>query len=100
MNLDPHHIILEPMFTEKTTAATSDRNVVAFKVDRRANKFQIRNAVEHLFNVKVGKVRTVNMHGKIRRVRWRPGYTGDWKKAYVQLMPGSTIEFFETETEK
>lgn len=97
MNFDPHHIIIEPLLTEKSTLATADNNVVAFKVVRTATKFQIRNAVESLFNVKVGKIRTVRMHGKLRRVRFQPGYTADWKKAYVQLKPGSSIEFLEAE---
>lgn len=97
VSYEPHHVILEPLLTEKSTWATADYNVVAFKVDRRANKHQIREAVEKLFDVEVAKVRTVNMHGKMRRVRWRAGYTGDWKKAYVQLKEGSSIEFFDTE---
>jgi large subunit ribosomal protein L23 len=95
MSLAAHEIVLEPLLTEKSTVATERENVVAFRVAKQANKHQIREAVEKLFGVKVQAVRTVRMHGKWRRVRWRPGYTGDWKKAYVKLKEGHTIQFFE-----
>ena len=95
-----YRIVRKPRVTEKGLKMVERHRAYPFEVAPAANKIEIRTAVEKLFNVKVGKVRTVRMHGKMRRVRWRPGYTGDWKKAYVQLKPGSTIEFFETETEK
>jgi large subunit ribosomal protein L23 len=97
MSLQPHEVILGPLLTERTTAAMEQSNTVSFRVDVRANKHQIRRAVEELFGVKVESVRTARMHGKWRRIRWQPGYTGDWKKAHVKLREGHSIKFFETE---
>jgi large subunit ribosomal protein L23 len=97
MNLTHQEIIQAPLLTEKSNAAMDVSNTVCFRVDKRANKHQIREAVETLFKVKVESVRTSVMPGKWRRVRWRPGYTGDWKKARVKLKAGHTIRFFETE---
>ena len=66
-----------------------------FKVQPDANKFQIKDAVEKLFNVKVVKITTLNVLGKTKRVRGKPGKAADWKKAIVRLAPGETIKVFE-----
>ncbi len=66
-----------------------------FEVHRDANKIQIRNAVEEVFNVKVASVNTVNVKGKLRRRGASKGYTRSWKKAIVALKPDQHIEFFE-----
>ncbi len=68
---------------------------VVFRVDSRANKLQIKHAVEVLFNVKVIKVNTLNVEGKKRRIRYREGKRPDWKKAYITLREGDSITFFE-----
>ena len=89
-------IIRRPMITEKSTQLRDEKNVVAFEVDRRANKIEVRRAVEAQFGVKVADVRIANMHGKVRRQGRFVGRQPDWKKAYVRLAEGEkTIEFFE-----
>lgn len=88
-------VIRRPLITEKSTALRDDRNIVAFEVDRRANKIEVKRAVEHQFKVAVREVRIANMHGKQRRQGRTSGRRPDWKKAYVRLAPDQTIEFFE-----
>lgn len=89
-------IIRRPLLTEKSTALHADKNVVAFVVDRRANKIDVKRAVEAQFDVRVDEVRIANMHGKMRRQGRSWGRRPDWKKAYVRLAPGEkSIEFFE-----
>ena len=91
-----HEIIVGPLITEKTTLLKERGGVLAFRVDRRANKVEIKRAVETLFKVKVASVRTQNVHGKVKRVGRFEGRRSDWKKAYVTLKPGEkTIEYFE-----
>ncbi|MGH9749170.1 MAG: 50S ribosomal protein L23 [Candidatus Polarisedimenticolia bacterium] len=93
---DPHAIIVAPLITEKSTILKEKGNVLAFRVDRRANKIEIRRAVETLFKVKVAAVRTQNVGGKEKRVGRFTGRRPDWKKAYVTLKPGEkSIEYFE-----
>ena len=89
-------IIRRPLITEKSTELRDERNIVAFQVDRRANKIEIRRAVEAQFGVKVADVRVASMHGKTRRQGRYAGRQPDWKKAYVRLAEGEKpIEFFE-----
>ncbi|MGH9380951.1 MAG: 50S ribosomal protein L23 [Thermoanaerobaculia bacterium] len=89
-------VIRRPLLTEKSTELRDERNVVAFEVDRRANKVEIRRAVEAQFKVKVAEVRVARMHGKVRRQGRFVGRRPDWKKAYVRLADGEQkIEFFE-----
>ena len=92
----PEHIIKRPLvLTEKGNILREKQNTFLFEVDRKANKIQIRQAVETLFNVKVTKVRTHRQMGKMRRVGRHQGRRPDWKKAYVTLAEGSRIDFFE-----
>jgi large subunit ribosomal protein L23 len=94
--MKPREIIIRPLITEKTTMMQELENTVCFEVDRRANKIDIKRAVEAQFKVKVAEVRITSMHGKIRRQGRFVGRQPDWKKAYVRLAPGEkTIEFFE-----
>lgn len=93
--MDPYQIIKRPLITEKGMRCNEEQNTVIFQVDRRANKMQIKQAVEALFRVKVLRVNTLNMLGKKKRVRFREGKRPDWKKAYVTLRSGDTITFFE-----
>ena len=88
-------IIKKPCLTEKSNLLQEVENTVTFKVDPRANKIEIKKAVEELFDVKVKNVRTVPMKGKKRRVGIKSmGRTNDWKKAYVSLSEGE-INFLE-----
>ncbi|MCR5606013.1 MAG: 50S ribosomal protein L23 [Treponema sp.] len=87
-------ILIEPVLSEKATNLR-DEGKYTFKVSPAANKTQIKEAVAKLFNVKVVSCTTVNVFGKIKRVRTRPGRTASWKKAIVRLAPGETIKVFE-----
>lgn len=92
--MDPHQIIIRPLITEKNTNLMA-YNKYSFEVDREANKPQIRQAVEQIFNVRVAKVHTMNVRGKFKRRGRDTGYTKAWKKAIVTLQPGDRIEIFE-----
>jgi len=89
-------VIRRPLLSEKVMEQKEDINIVAFEVDPRANKIDVKRAVETQFkDVKVADVRILRSHGKVRRQgRWM-GRRSDWKKAYVRLEEGSKIEFFE-----
>jgi large subunit ribosomal protein L23 len=90
-----HEIIRRPLVTEKSNLAREEDNVVTLAVDPRANKHEIRNAVETLFEVQVLDVRTMRMPRKTRRVGKTMGRKAEWKKAIVRLAEGQSIEFFE-----
>jgi len=94
--LEPHQIILRPLVTEKGVHRSDRYNQYAFEVNPRADKKDIRRAIEDLFDdVKVLKVRTQNRRGKPRRYRFNWGRTKNWKKAIVTLDPESKgIDFF------
>ena len=90
------NVIASPLITEKGTLVNEQGNQFVFRVHPEANKAEIRRAVEKLFKVKVEKVRTLNYLGKNRRVgRWA-GQRPRWKKAYVTLVAGQRIDFFES----
>jgi large subunit ribosomal protein L23 len=92
----PQDVLKRPLIlTEKGNNLREQYNHYQFEVDRRANKIQIRNAVEALFNVKVEEVRTLNMRGHMRRMGRGHAKTRNWKKAIVALKEGHSIEFFE-----
>ena len=93
--MDIFDVIRKPQITEKGSTQKELHNQVSFEVDRRANKVEIRRAVETLFKVKVLSVRTLNTRGKTRRMGRSVGKRPDWKKAIVRLAPGENIEFFE-----
>ncbi len=90
-------IILRPIITEKTTLMQERENTICFEVDRRANKIQVRNAVEELFDVRVSGVRIVNRKGKPQLRYGRVvSHRKTVRKAYVKLADGEkTPEFFE-----
>jgi large subunit ribosomal protein L23 len=89
-------VIRRPLITEKSTELKDERSIVAFEVDDRANKIDVKRAVEAQFKVKVAEVRIARMHGKSRRQGRFVGRRPDWKKAYVRLAAGEKpIEFFE-----
>ena len=85
-------IIKAPVVTEKS-ALLNEKNEYAFFVDVKANKTEIKDAIEKLFNVKVKEVRTVNSHPKKKRVGRYTGMTNKYKKAYVTLKEGNSISF-------
>jgi large subunit ribosomal protein L23 len=89
-------VIKRPLIlTEKGNVLRETQNTFLFEVDRRANKIQIRQAVEKLFNVKVEEVRTMVVRGHLRRMGRGHEKTKNWKKAIVSVKDGDTIEFFE-----
>lgn len=85
-------IIIAPIITEKS-ASLEAQNTYVFKVDVKANKTSIKQAIEKIFNVKVQEVRTVNSHPKKKRVGRYTGMTNKYKKAYVTLKEGNSISF-------
>ena len=88
-------IIIAPLITEKSMSGIADKKY-AFKVAKDANKYEIADAVETLFKVKVAKVNTINMRGKSRRMGRYEGTTSSWKKAIITLKSDSKpIEFFD-----
>ena len=90
-----HDIIISPLVTEKSTIQREGQNQYSFKVDKRANKIEIKEAVERLFKVKVRDVRTTTIRGKVKRLGRRFGKRPDWKKAIVTVKEGDRIDFLE-----
>ncbi|PIE73972.1 MAG: 50S ribosomal protein L23 [Deltaproteobacteria bacterium] len=87
-----YSVLQGPCLTEKATLLQEEHQKVAFRVNPKANKIEVKEAVEQMFDVKVKDVKTVSMRGKKKRVGRTIGHTGDWKKAYVTLSEG-TISF-------
>ena len=93
--MEARDIIIAPVITEKSVVALPEKKYT-FRVAKGANKIEIAKAVEEIFKVKVQKVNTISMKGRLRRMGRNEGYTSDWKKAVVTLTPESkTIEFFD-----
>ena len=87
----PQSIIIQPLITEKSTILRERKEVYCFKVHVRANKIEIANAIEALFQkVKVADVRTQRVRGKVKRMGRFVGQRPEWKKAWVRLAPGET----------
>ena len=86
-------IIKAPIITEKSANIAANEKTYVFKVDVKANKSQIKDAIEKIFNVKVEKVNTVNVHPKKKRVGRYSGMTNKYKKAIVTLANGNKIDF-------
>jgi large subunit ribosomal protein L23 len=89
---DIYQTIKRPLVTEKNTRQKDAFNQVAFEVDRRANRSEVKQAVEKLFKVKVLRVNLMQMEGKKKKVGRFLGQKADWKKALVRLAPGEMIE--------
>ena len=89
---DMFQIIKRPLLTEKSTRKKEEFNEVTFEVDRRANRSEVKMAVQTLFKVKVQRVNLLQQEGKKKRVGKKLGRTADWKKALVRLAPGEAIE--------
>ena len=92
--MDDYGIIIRPLITEQGMHFANTKGAYSFEVDRKANKTQIKNAVEKLYNVKVDKIRTANRKGKQRRRGRNFGVTSNWKKAVVFLEPDYHIDLF------
>ncbi|MEY8303005.1 50S ribosomal protein L23 [Anaerosalibacter bizertensis] len=91
----PHDIIVKPIITEESMDAMADGKYT-FVVDKKANKSQIKRAIEEIFDVKVDKVNTINIIGKEKRMGVHVGRRPNWKKAIITLSEDSKgIEFFE-----
>jgi large subunit ribosomal protein L23 len=93
--MTPYDILKRPVITEKSTIQKEANNQLTFEVDRRANKVEIRRAVEQIFSVRVMDVRTMQMKGKAKRFGRTLGMRRNWKKAIVTLAQGEHVEFFE-----
>jgi large subunit ribosomal protein L23 len=95
VNRDPRNVLVKPLMTEKSMQQKEDLNAVTFKVSVDANKVEIRQAVEKVFNVKVATVRTASHEGKWKRMGKFEGRRPGWKKAIVTLAPGHKIDLVE-----
>ncbi len=93
--MNPYQVIKRPVVTEKSTLQRENENKHIFAVDKKANKQEIKRAVEELFKVKVERVNIAIFPGKKRRLGVYEGYRPDWKKAFVTLKKGERIEFEE-----
>ncbi|MCK4850768.1 MAG: 50S ribosomal protein L23 [Phycisphaerae bacterium] len=92
--MDWHQVVIRPLVTEKGTRTSATLNAYPFQVHPEANKFEIKNAIERIYNVKVREVRTANRKGKPRRTRFKRGLTSHWKRAVVVLDPDYHIDLF------
>ena len=92
---DPRSIVRRALITEKGTTLREKQNQYHFEVARDANKIEIKRAIEVIFSVKVGSVRTQQLRGKVKRQGRSSGRRSDWKKAIVTLKPDQKIELFE-----
>ena len=90
-----YEIIKRPLITEKTSIQKEISNQLSFEVDRRANRVEIKKAIETIFGVHVASVRTMQVKGKKKQRGRIIGRRKNWKKAIVKLMPGEHIDFFE-----
>jgi large subunit ribosomal protein L23 len=92
--MNPYDIIKRPLITEKTSIQKEDYNQMSFEVDRKANRVEIKQAIENIFKVNVDTVRTMQVKGKTKQRGRIVGKRRNWKKAVVKLMPGERIDFF------
>ena len=90
-----YDVLRGPMLTEKGTLLKEKDNKLLFKVSKDANKFEIKNAVETIFKVKVNSVTTMNYRGKKKRLGRHEGRRPDWKKAIVTLKEGEKLDFIQ-----
>ncbi len=93
--MNPYEVIKRPIITEKFTRLKEKENKYIFVVDKKADKQEVKKAIEELFKVKVEKVNTAIFSGKKRRLGVHEGYRPDWKKAIVTLKEGQRIELEE-----
>ncbi len=92
---DPHDILIAPLVTEKSTRLREAHNQISFVVSPRANKSEVKKAVEEALKVKVASVNIVNVAGKIKRLGRFEGRRSSWKKGIVTLKPDQKLDMFE-----
>jgi large subunit ribosomal protein L23 len=92
---DFYAVLKRPLVTEKSNLLKEELNQVVFEVDKKANKIEIKKAIEKLFKVNVVKVHTLHIRGKTKRLGRTQGKKPNWKKAIVTLKEGERIDFFE-----
>lgn len=95
--MTPHQILVRPVVTEKSTDLMAEHNQYVFQVASKANKIEVRKAVEMVFGVRVSDVRTQVVRGDVRRVGQNYGRKASWKKAIVTLHPEDTIDLYGEE---
>lgn len=95
MSKNQHDLIRKPIITEKAGDAKDKHNKITFAVDPRANKMEVKKAVESIFKVKVDKINIINVKGKPKKLGRSSGKRADWKKAVVTVSGGQTIEVFD-----
>jgi large subunit ribosomal protein L23 len=91
---NPRDLIIEPIVSEKSYDLIEEHNTYTFRVDPRANKTEIKQAVQQIFGVKVESVNTINRKGKLKRTGWKMGRRSDTKRALVTLAAGDEIDIF------
>lgn len=91
---NPHEVLIKPIVTERSTGLM-EQNKYTFKVDKNANKIEIKHAVETIFKVNVVEVTTMNVAGKLKRQGRTAGLTPAWKKAIVTIKAGQRLPIFE-----
>lgn len=87
-----YDVLRNPLITEKSAILQADQNKYIFKVAKDANKIEVKQAVEKIYDVKVTKVNLMNVRGKLKRVRRDYGKTAAWKKAIITLKAGNSID--------
>lgn len=95
MSKNQHDLIRKPIITEKAGDAKDKLNKITFAVDSKANKMEVKKAVESIFKVKVDKINIINVKGKPKKLGRSIGKRADWKKAVVTVSSGQTIEVFD-----
>ncbi|MBF0292116.1 MAG: 50S ribosomal protein L23 [Nitrospinae bacterium] len=95
MSKNQHDLIRKPIITEKAGDAKDKQNKITFAVDPKANKMEVKKAVESIFKVKVDKINIINVKGKPKKLGRSSGKRADWKKAVVTVSSGQTIEVFD-----
>ena len=88
-------VLIKPLLTEKSSIVTENENRYVFHVQRKANKYQIKDAVEKMFDVKVANVKTAVLPGKVKRSGKTTKKASSWKKAYVQIQEGQKLELYK-----
>lgn len=93
--MNRYDLIIRPLLTEKSTILRDEKNKVSFVVNRAANRLEVSKAIEEILGVKVKKVNTMNMRGKLKRLNRFVGRRSDWKKAIVTLEKGEKVDLFD-----
>ena len=93
--VDPHDILIAPLVTEKSTLIREAHNQIVFRVSSRANKAEVKKAVEEALKVKVESVNIINVRGKTKRLGRFAGTRSSWKKGIVTLKQGEKVDLFE-----